>query len=225
VRRIGAFVELHVEQGRALAVPGSEGAGAVGVADSIWPHGRWRFDFAGEANHAGTTALADRQDPMLDYARAVLAARDFAVWQGEGTVATFGKVRVEPNGVNAIPSLVQAWLDARSPSEKAVRALVEQLSSDVGAMEARVSEESWTPTTTFDPALRDRLVRLLGGAPVLGTGAGHDAGILAGAGVSTGMLFVRNPSGISHSPAESAELDDCLTGVEALRTVLADLAS
>jgi N-carbamoyl-L-amino-acid hydrolase len=60
---------------------------------------------------------------------------------------------------------------------------------------------------------------------VLGTGAGHDAGILAAAGVPTGMLFVRNPTGISHSPAEFAELDDCLTGVEALRTVVASLAS
>jgi beta-ureidopropionase / N-carbamoyl-L-amino-acid hydrolase len=49
--RIGAFVELHVEQGRALDLTGDP----VGVASAIWPHGRWRFDFRGEANHAGTT--------------------------------------------------------------------------------------------------------------------------------------------------------------------------
>ena len=78
-------------------------------------------------------------------------------------------------------------------------------------------------------ALRDDLVRILArtdgpDVPVLGTGAGHDAGILANAGVPTAMLFVRNPTGISHSPEEFATSEDCLAGVEALTTVLLDLA-
>ena len=72
--RIGAFVELHVEQGRALAPMDA----AIGVAESIWPHGRWRFDFTGRADHAGTARLADRNDPMLPYASTVLAARRLA---------------------------------------------------------------------------------------------------------------------------------------------------
>jgi N-carbamoyl-L-amino-acid hydrolase len=38
------------------------------------------------------------------------------------------------------------------------------------------------------------------------------------------MLFVRNPSGVSHSPAERAELADCEAGVTALAAVLEDLA-
>ena len=71
---IGAFVELHVEQGRALAPLGA----ALGVAEGIWPHGRWRLDFAGRADHAGTARLADRKDPMLPYASTVLAARQAA---------------------------------------------------------------------------------------------------------------------------------------------------
>jgi N-carbamoyl-L-amino-acid hydrolase len=221
--RIGTFVELHVEQGRGLAGDGPQAP--VGVASAIWPHGRWRFDFAGEANHAGTTRLADRQDPMLDYARAVLAAREAA--ERHNAVATFGKVQVQPNGVNAIPSLVQAWLDARGPTEAAAHDVVRDLRRSTEP--ALVTEESWTGTTAFDAALRDRLALLLAGpdgpAPVLGTGAGHDAGILAAAGVPTGMLFVRNPTGISHSPLEHAELDDCLIGVAALETVLRDLAS
>jgi beta-ureidopropionase / N-carbamoyl-L-amino-acid hydrolase len=223
LRRIGAFVELHVEQGRALAGDGPPAP--VGVASAIWPHGRWRFDFAGEANHAGTTRLADRRDPMLDYARAVLAAR--AVAESHGAVATFGKVLVRPNGVNAIPSLVQAWLDARGPTEAAAQAVVRDLTR--AAEQAEVTEESWTPNLAFDPPLRDRLAGLLAGpdgpAPILGTGAGHDAGILAAAGIPTGMLFVRNPTGVSHSPAEHAELADCLAGVQALTTVLRDLAA
>jgi N-carbamoyl-L-amino-acid hydrolase len=62
-----------------------------------------------------------------------------------------------------------------------------------------------------------------GGIPVLPTGAGHDAGILA-ARLPTAMLFVRNPTGVSHSPAEHADPADCLAGVAALAAVLADLA-
>jgi N-carbamoyl-L-amino-acid hydrolase len=227
LHRIGIFIELHVEQGRALADPDSPGFAAVGVGSSIWPHGRWRFDFPGEANHAGTTRLADRHDPMLDYARAVLVARGIA--QQHQAVATFGKVLVEPNGVNAIPSLVRAWLDARAPDEAAVLAVVQQLTRHAEAAGAQVAEESWTATTGFDPVLRDRLANLIGDsgdpAPILGTGAGHDAGILAAAGVPTGMLFVRNPTGVSHSPAEHADLDDCLAGVRALRSAVQDLAS
>jgi N-carbamoyl-L-amino-acid hydrolase len=154
----------------------------------------------------------------------VLVARGIA--QQHHAVATFGKVLVEPNGVNAIPSLVRAWLDARAPEEAAVLAVVQQLTRHAEAAGAHVTEESWTATTGFDPTLRDRLANLIGDpAPILGTGAGHDAGILAAAGVPTGMLFVRNPTGVSHSPAEHANLDDCLAGVRALRSAVQDLAS
>jgi beta-ureidopropionase / N-carbamoyl-L-amino-acid hydrolase len=81
----------------------------------------------------------------------------------------------------------------------------------------------------FDPVLAGRLADVVGRpdsdrpAPVIGTGAGHDAGIFAAAGVPTAMLFVRNPTGISHSPAEFAEEADCDAGVRALTAVLADL--
>ncbi|MBE1566338.1 allantoate amidohydrolase [Nonomuraea africana] len=213
--RVGVFVELHVEQGRGLVDLGAP----VGVASAIWPHGRWRFDFHGEANHAGTTRLEDRDDPMLAYARAVLEAREAA--GRHGVVATFGKVRVSPNNANAVPGLVSAWLDARGATEKDVRALVAELSRG-----QQVSEESWTPVVDFDVPLRDRLAAVVGGgrpAPVLPTGAGHDAGILASAGVPSAMLFVRNPTGVSHSPKEHAEPDDCARGVEALAAVLEEL--
>ncbi len=220
---IGAFVELHVEQGRALA----DTADPVGVASAIWPHGRWRFDFHGEANHAGTTRLEDRRDPMLTYANTVLAARKKA--RLAGALATFGKVSVEPNGVNAIASLVRGWLDSRAADEKTLAAVVEEVERaavERGArdgVEVRVTRESFTPVVEFAHDLRDRLSGLLGGVPVLPTGAGHDAGILS-ASVPTAMLFVRNPTGVSHSPAETAGEDDCLAGVAALAQVLEGLA-
>jgi N-carbamoyl-L-amino-acid hydrolase len=160
---------------------------------------------------------------MLPFARMVLAAR--AAAERRGVVATVGKVRVRPGNANAVPGHVAAWLDARGPAEDDVRALVAELAELAGGHE--VSEESWTPVVGFDPALRDRLARVAGGggtpAPVLPTGAGHDAGILAAAGVPAGMLFVRNPTGVSHSPEEHAEQADCEAGVVALADVLEDL--
>lgn len=213
--RIGTFVELHVEQGRYLA----DTDFPVAVASSIWPHGRWRFDFAGEANHAGTTRLVDRRDPMLDLAALVQQAR--AVATELGCVATVGKVKVLPNGVNAIPSSVTGWLDARGADEGAVRRLVPELESRLGATAVN---ESFTADTRFDGDLARELAALLGGVPVIGTGAGHDAGVLATQGFSSAMLFVRNPTGMSHSPDEYADPDDCQSGVDALVAVLRDLA-
>lgn len=217
IGRIGTYLELHIEQGRGLVHTGER----VAIGSSIWPHGRWQFDFTGTADHAGTTRLADRRDPTLPYARTVLAARASA--QRCGALATFGKVEVTPNGVNAIPSRVRSWLDVRAPSDSSVRSVVDELSDLARADGAVVSEESWTNETHFDARLRSRIAAVLPNAPILATGAGHDAGVLALAGVPTGMLFVRNPTGISHSPEEHAELDDCLAGIGALTAVAAEL--
>ncbi|MEV6106199.1 allantoate amidohydrolase [Streptomyces sp. NPDC051940] len=229
--RIGAFVELHVEQGVALAALSDSGSAAgphaVGVASAIWPHGRWRFDFRGEANHAGTTRMEDRRDPMLTYAFTVLAARKKAALAGAR--ATFGKVSVEPNGVNAIPSLVRGWLDSRAADDATLTELVAAVEEAAAERAGRdgtavsVTRESYTPVIDFEHGLRDRLAARLGGVPLLPTGAGHDAGILSGV-IPTAMLYVRNPTGISHSPAESATEDDCVAGVLALADVLEDLA-
>jgi N-carbamoyl-L-amino-acid hydrolase len=219
--RVGCFVELHVEQGRDL-VDRDE---PVGLASGIWPHGRYRFDFAGAANHAGTTRMEDRHDPMLTYAMTALAANKQARLAGQR--ATFGRVAVEPNGTNAVPSQVRAWLDARASSTDALEemvAAVTRLASERAERDGTsvgVEAESVSPAVVFDTDLTERLAS---GRPVIPTAAGHDAGILAAAGVPTAMLFVRNPTGVSHSPAEHAEESDCLAGVDALADALQELA-
>jgi len=225
--RLAVFVELHVEQGRALEPLGA----VIGVADGIWPHGRWRLDFGGRADHAGTARFADRNDPMLPYASTVLAARQVA--GANGALATFGKVIAEPGGANGVSSSVRAWLDCRAPDEDTVNRTVAAICSaaaDASAEHGVTSNfhrESYTPLVRFDETLRDRITGVLAAAgtdaPVLGTGAGHDAGILATR-IPTAMLFVRNPAGVSHSPAEQATLADCEAGVRALALVLADLS-
>lgn len=221
--RFGHFVELHVEQGRALI----HQAAPVGVASAIWPHGRWRFTFNGEGNHAGTTPLADRRDPMLTFAFMVLAARKEASLADAH--ATVGRVAVEPGATNAIAAQVNGWLDARAPDEDTLNSVVEAITSKTRARTQKdgttveLSNESYTPVVDFDPQLRDDLARLLGDVPVLPTGAGHDAGVLASH-VPTAMLFVRNPTGISHAPSEYATDADCVQGIYALADVLQELA-
>lgn len=222
--RVGVYVELHVEQGRALDLVGQP----IAVASAIWPHGRWQFRFCGQANHAGATRLIDRRDPMLPFASAVHEARRLA--GDHGAVATFGKVIVSPNGVNAIPSQIDAWLDARAADEATLAALVDDISAAANghARDSQVSLdiecESTSPIVEFPEPIRARIQHALGSLgqiPVLPTAAGHDAGVLATT-VPTAMLFVRNPTGVSHSPEEYAEISDCRLGAEALADVMTD---
>lgn len=221
--RVTAFVELHVEQGRGLV----DRDAAIGVASGIWPHGRYRFEFSGEANHAGTTRMEDRHDPMLTYAMTALAANKQARLAGQR--ATFGRIAVEPNGTNAVPSAVTAWLDARAESDDALTALVEAIGRQAGERADRdgtrlaITPESVSGHVGFDA---DLTARINAGHdwPLLPTQAGHDAGILAAAGIPAAMLFVRNPNGVSHSPVEHVETADCLVGVEVLADTLERLA-
>ena len=235
---VDTYVELHVEQGRALV----DREAAVGVASQIWPHGRYRFDFTGRADHAGTTRMGDRVDPMLTYAATALAAAEAATASAQR--ATFGRLEVRPNGTNAVPSQVTAWLDARAESPDHLSALVAAIEQSAAARAERdgtrlgFTAESVSGAVTFEPGLAEQLSRLLGspagptaagptagGAPILPTQAGHDAGILAEAGIRSAMLFVRNPTGVSHSPEEFAPMADCLAGVTALADVLAALTT
>jgi beta-ureidopropionase / N-carbamoyl-L-amino-acid hydrolase len=218
--QVGRFVELHVEQGRGLI----DLDAPVGVASGIWPHGRWRYDVTGRADHAGTTRMEDRVDPMLTYAMTALAANKQARLAGQR--ATFGRVEVTPNGTNAVPSQVTAWLDARAESDDALADLVgaiEKQATDRAGRDGTVltvTAESVTGEVAFDEALTADLGT---GLPVLPTQAGHDAGALQAAGIPSAMLFVRNPTGVSHSPDEHAEAADCEAGVEALADALGRL--
>src|SRR6516165_3701262 len=221
---LAAFVELHVEQGRGLADIGAP----VAVAAGILAHGRWRLRFSGEGNHAGATAMRDRRDPVVAAAAAVLAAQDIAARHDDPSHGTHGRATVGrlipvPGGANVIASRVDAWLDVRGDSDASTRALLAEISAAMQIASAKqgcrmeITRESYLPEVTFDPGLRDSLRAALaavpefGEVPVLATGAGHDAGVLA-AELPTAMLFVRNPTGVSHAPGESSSDDDARAG-------------
>jgi beta-ureidopropionase / N-carbamoyl-L-amino-acid hydrolase len=221
--RLGEVVELHVEQGRGLV----DLPAPLGVGVRVQPHGRWRLELRGEANHAGTTRLGDRRDPTLPLATAITAARELA--GRAGAVATVGRVLVEPNSTNSVPGGVRCWLDARAPEAATLDRLLADWHAEVVAaaaghgVEAELSCESRSAAVEFDAALRARLAEVLAGlglpAPELETAAGHDAAALAGV-LPTAMLFVRNPTGASHSPAEAASDQDCALGCAALAALV-----
>ncbi|MCX5336365.1 MULTISPECIES: allantoate amidohydrolase [unclassified Streptomyces] len=225
MERIGAFVELHVEQGRGL-VDLSE---PVAIGHSIIGHGRWKLRFEGQGNHAGTTLMPDRRDPMIPAAQTILAVQE-AARAVPGARATVGKVIPVPGGSNVIASAVDVWLDVRHADESALQPLVDEITArahglaGTAACHSSVSRESYSPTATFDADLIQRFTKVLPSAPLLDTGAGHDAGVLAPF-TPSAMLFVRNPSGISHSPEEYAEDADVDAGAHALALILMDLAS
>lgn len=223
LQQLGMFVELHVEQGRGLV----DFNQPVAIGSSILGHGRWKLSIAGEGNHAGTTLMKDRKDPMIAAAKIMVSIRDTARKYKDAR-ATVGRLQPVPGGTNVIASRVDLWIDVRHPEDSVTAALVEAIGLNAQVLAAEegctavLATESLSPTVHFDGGLRDRLRELLPSAPVLDTGAGHDAGVLA-AHLPTAMLFVRNPTGISHSPDELVEDSDAEAGALALADSLAGL--
>ena len=223
LRQLGVFVELHVEQGRGLIDLGRP----VAIGSSILGHGRWKLSVSGQGNHAGTTLMKDRKDPMIAAAKIMVGIRDTAAKYRDAR-ATVGRLQPVPGGTNVIASRVDMWIDVRHPRDEVTAALVESIHLNAQVMAAEENctvtfgVESLSPTVHFDTGLRDQLQALLPGAPVLDTGAGHDAGVLASH-IPTAMLFVRNPTGISHSPEELVEDHDAEAGALALADALAGL--
>jgi allantoate deiminase len=217
--RVGAlpelFVELHVEQGPRLARLGAPLAVVTGIAGYV----RDELRCEGRAGHAGTTPMEDREDALVAAAERILALRD-AARAIPDAVATVGQVAVEPGAGNVIPAVVRLSVDARAPDRERLDALVAAI-----GFEPVLRVEPVAMDETAVAAGREALAGL--GVPVveLASGAGHDAGILAAAGVRSGMLFVRSLNGgISHSPDELSSDEDVALAVDVLERTLRGLA-
>jgi acetylornithine deacetylase/succinyl-diaminopimelate desuccinylase-like protein len=206
-----AFLELHVEQGPVLAAADAP----LGVVTSIVGYARGELVFEGHAGHAGTTPMAGRDDALIAGAEAVLRIRDAA--RGiEGAVATVGELSVEPGASNVIPSRVRLSVDARAPDSERLAQLVAAIGFDPGQLTdpAPMSSE-------LRSVLRAEIESRGRCAVKLPSGAGHDAGILAAAGVPSAMLFVRSLNGgVSHSPDELSSDEDVALAVEVLTEAL-----
>ena len=212
----GSFVELHHEQG-----PRLEQAGApLGVVTGIVGYKRGVRELEGRAGHAGTTPMEGRSDALVAAAEEILRIRDVAT-SIDGAVATVGTLEVEPGGVNVVPGRVRLVVDARAPDAERLTLLLDELGLDGTGRTGPVAMSD-TVRGALRAAIESR------GLPVveLASGAGHDAGVLAAAGVEAGMIFVRAGSGgVSHHPDESAADEDVALAVDVLTDALDRLTS
>ncbi len=210
------FLELHIEQGPVLADAGVP----VGVVTGIVGYARGELVLEGHAGHAGTTPMAGREDALIAAAGEILRVRDAAL-AVPGAVATIGQVEVEPGGANVIPSRVRLSLDVRAP--------------DAGRLDALIAGVAFEPDYRVEPvgfaghaaeAARHAIVAHDMAVVELPSGAGHDAGILAAAGVDAAMFFVRSLNGgVSHSPDELSSEEDVALAVDVLADALAGLVA
>ena len=212
----GAYVELHHEQGPSLALAGAPLAVVTGIVGYV----RGERIVDGAAGHAGTTPMDARDDALVEAAEEILRIRDVAR-SIDGAVATVGRVEVEPGGINVIPGRVQFTIDARAPDDERLDRLMAELGID-GSRAVRPTAFGGAPVEALRAAIGARSLPLV----ELHSGAGHDAGVLARAGVPSAMLFVRALNGgVSHSPAELSSPEDVSLAVDVLADALARLAS
>jgi hydantoinase/carbamoylase family amidase len=221
---VGAYLELHIEQGRVLEELDRRCAavrGAFGIR-------RRRLRFTGTATHA-SAPLAARQDATLVGAQVAVTANDAAARRGGR--ATVRMHEPGPQAATIVSSNCEITVDLRHEHREALEALDAELVAAARTFASgsgcEMSNELLmdSPPVAFDPALVDLLVTASGGAETLASAAQHDAVSVAKAGIPTAMLFVRSLGGISHSRDESSNDDDLIAAANAFASVVRDRLS
>lgn len=222
-----AYIEAHIEQGPVLA----EKRAQLGVVTSIVGILELEVVFTGREGHAGTTPMDQRSDAALCAAAFQVEAAQVARRIPQAVVTVGSDVRMDPGATNVIARTSTLRADARAPDTESLRILEARLRAAAeAAAETHECKATINPTMRIDPiqcdpALREVLQRAAPNAPLLASGAGHDAQVLGRAGVPVGMLFVRSLNdGISHSPKEAVEPGDIAACVESLRHALDEVA-
>ena len=223
---IGAFLELHIEQGVVLESEGVD----VGVVTSIVGIRRMEIAFEGEADHAGTTPMDLRRDALVAAARTVdsvrRAAAALATEGKEYFVATVGILEVWPSASNVVPGRCRLIVDVRSTSPDMTRRFAERIERESAAHagDARVRRTTFSvlsdgPPAACDPRLRaeiGRAAKELGfSVRELASGAGHDAAFLSRI-CPAAMIFTPCRAGKSHAPEEWADRDALAAGASVM---------
>jgi allantoate deiminase len=228
VDEVGAYLELHVEQGPVLERAGID----VGIVASVVGLLQFRARMRGQANHAGTTPMELRRDAFVGAARAAVELRDAARARRDMT-ANVGWLRVHPDAANVVAGECEFSVDARAAEEQTFEKLDELVRSTLEriAAEERLEWElevgDRDPPVEFHPdllAILEQAARLEGASSMqMASGAGHDAMVLARH-IPAAMLFVPSRGGISHSPDEYTSPEQCELGVSVLARALALLS-
>ncbi|GGG79643.1 allantoate deiminase [Paenibacillus radicis (ex Gao et al. 2016)] len=226
---IGAFVELHIEQGPVLEKQRKR----LGIVDAIVGQRRYAVTVQGEANHAGTTPMNMRKDALLGVSEMIMQLEADAIICGEPLVATVGRIDCAPNTPNVIPGSVGFTVDIRHSEEQ----LLQQFSESIldkfkeiakwRGLEVSISPWLEAKSAPMHQALTDRLERISQDLSLtcrrISSGAGHDAQLFTAI-CPTAMLFVPSKAGISHSPLEYTSPEELADGVSVLAAFLYELA-
>jgi allantoate deiminase len=218
---LGTFVELHIEQGPFLEQAGFP----VGIVERITGYRQYLVTLEGVANHAGTTPMDLRRDPMAGAAEIIDGVIATAHRMGRPCVTTVGRMHVTPNERAVIPRQVAFTVDARSPLTEQRETLLarhEALMREVAArrdLTLTLRIDSEREPVACDPQLVETLTTAAAEAGVpamrMTSGAVHDA-MQLGEVARIAMIFVRSQGGISHSPEEFTSADDAAAGTEVL---------
>jgi acetylornithine deacetylase/succinyl-diaminopimelate desuccinylase-like protein len=150
-----------------------------------------------------------------------------------GLVATVGEIAVLPGASNVIPGEARLSLDVRHPDDtvrinagEELRQRAEEIAAERGVI------LKWEMVHQTAAVVCDRRLTLLlenavkrqqKEAPLLASGAGHDAAALSAI-CPVAMLFVRCKGGISHNPAESASEADLRVALAVVNDFIQSLA-
>jgi len=216
-----AFVELHIEQGPVLDKEDIQIGLVEGVQGISWTE----LALSGQSNHAGTTPMSLRRDPMRVAAEIVVAARSIASEIGGSQVATVGSLTLHPNLVNVIPANATMTVDLRNMDESSLQLAEEQLQLRVAAIaEDEDVDVKSRSLARFEPVEFDgrvvtqieQLAKQRGlSTKRMPSGAGHDAQMMARV-CPTGMIFVPSLDGVSHNPSEHTDPQDLVVGAQLL---------
>jgi allantoate deiminase len=224
-----AYLETHIEQG-----PRLERAGvALGIVSLIVGIFHGRVMVRGRADHAGATVMGARRDALLAASELVIALERIAS-SVKDAVGTVGEIAVRPGAKNVVPGECVFSLDVRAPTEDGLERVLYELRQEMKRVrserdvEIEIDTLHRVPVTPLDTGIQNALRRATADAgvdaPLLVSGAGHDAQNPQLAGVPTGMIFVRSTGG-SHTPRESASVEDAAAGTRALADAIEALAS
>ncbi|WP_405783137.1 Zn-dependent hydrolase [Streptomyces sp. NBC_00859] len=218
---VAAYLELHIEQGPVLIGSGTD----IGIVEGISGRLTAEVTVQGQANHAGTTPMADRHDALLAAARLTVAVPSLTGPGGVVRVATVGDCQVSPGAWNVVPGRARVIVDLRDMSEDNLRAGLDRLRAmgqEAGSATGTtvdVTEVQRVSPTPCDPGRRATVRRVadaLGLSSVtLPSGAGHDAQWMARV-APTGMIFVPSEDGASHVPYEHTAPADLVRGAGVL---------
>ena len=223
-----AFVELHIEQGPILESRNVRIGAVTGVQGISWTE----VTIVGQSNHAGTTPMNLRRDPVVACSEIGKYVHDLALRYGGNQVCTVGKIDIHPNLVNVVPSQVVMTLDVRNTDEGLLQQAEAEISRFINQMADRENLVITTRTLArFEPVKFDpRVIEIIAehakgqGNTVdhLPSGAGHDAQMLARV-CPTAMIFTQSKNGLSHNPAEYTSPDDLVAGANVLLATMLTL--